>query len=278
MRTLFSSAVFLLYWAVFPGSGLHGQSAADTLYIQYLANEGVYIRQNGHHLLVDPLFSEDFGTYQRVPVVMEDRMLTQQPPFHLVEAIFVSHRHADHFDPDKIARFLANNRGCKLVAAEEVIAMIDRVKHRIGTDQLVAMTPEVHGPPQIRQIGGLHVSALWLRHGNPRNYGVVNLAFRVENGGMSWIHLGDAEVEDPNFQDPFWENTPITVALVPVWFALSADGKRLLKAHLSLSHLYLMHVPAAFEEVKAEVEALDAQYKVLTAPGEGYQVVKMRGE
>ena len=66
---------------------------------QYLANAAVLVTNGGTKVVFDPLFRNDFGSYERVPASMERALFAGEPPFDGLDAVFISHYHEDHFRP-----------------------------------------------------------------------------------------------------------------------------------------------------------------------------------
>ena len=79
---------------------------SDSPTAQYLANAAMLVTNGGSKVVFDPLFRNDFGTYERVPEPMERALFAGAPPFDGLDAVFVSHYHEDHFSAVDVLRLL----------------------------------------------------------------------------------------------------------------------------------------------------------------------------
>src|SRR5690606_41337502 len=90
----------------------------------YLANEGILVSQGETKILFDPLFDESFGEYRLVPEPMLAALHAGEPPWDGVDAIFVSHHHADHFSPQGVLEFLRVHGDVHLYAPAQAVAAL----------------------------------------------------------------------------------------------------------------------------------------------------------
>jgi glyoxylase-like metal-dependent hydrolase (beta-lactamase superfamily II) len=62
----------------------------------YIANEGVMIEHGETRVLFDPLFEYPHDYYQAIPSEMKQAIITGTNQFEGIDAVFISHFHADH--------------------------------------------------------------------------------------------------------------------------------------------------------------------------------------
>lgn len=244
---------------------------------RYLGNEGVLVSHGETRVLFDPLYTENFGTYHRVPEAMRDALFTGRPPFEGIDAVFVSHYHDDHFDPADILAYLEAQPHVELFAPAQAVEVLreagagDTLSARINS---VAMA---YGDAPVRfERPGLIIDAVYVPHaGWPERTDVQNIAWRVTlDGGPTVLHLGDADTRDVHFaQDAaFWEATATQLALPPYWYFLSTSGRAVLAERLQPAHAVGIHVPTEVPADAAAREPALQDVDLFTEPGEKRQV------
>ena len=123
---------------------------------QYLANAAVLVTNGGTKVVFDPLFRNDFGTYERVPEPMERALFAGDPPFDGLDAVFVSHYHEDHFSAVDVLRLLEARPELRLYAPAQAVAgmrqiasgRVDAVMARVNAVAL--QDPDVSRVPPAR--------------------------------------------------------------------------------------------------------------------------------
>ena len=103
---------------------------------RYIANMGAMVERGDTKVLFDPLFHNDFGTYDSVPVEIETALLAGTQPWDGIDAVFVSHYHEDHFDPATILKLLRTQSTIEFFAPEQAAEAI-RVLVAEGEDSLL---------------------------------------------------------------------------------------------------------------------------------------------
>jgi L-ascorbate metabolism protein UlaG (beta-lactamase superfamily) len=243
---------------------------------QYLANAAVLVTNGGTKVVFDPLFRNDFGTYERVPEAMERALFAGEPPFDGLDAVFISHYHEDHFSAADVLRLLEARPDLRLYAPAQAVAGM----RAIGTGRLdavmarvTAIALEYRDAPVTLQHGALLVEAARIPHSGwpSRQQQVENIAFRVSlDADMTVLHLGDADASDAHFahDGSYWNRRRTDLALPPYWFFLSAEGRQVLERRIAPGRSIGVHVPADVpgrpEERAAELRA----HELFTEPGE----------
>ena len=97
-------------------------SAESTAKAHYLANAGVLIARGATKVLFDPLFRNDFGTYQLLPEALERALFAGEPPFNGIDAVLISHYHEDHFSPVDTPRLLQKRPEIPLYAPAQAVS------------------------------------------------------------------------------------------------------------------------------------------------------------
>jgi L-ascorbate metabolism protein UlaG (beta-lactamase superfamily) len=217
----------------------------------YLANAAILVTNGGTKVVFDPLFRNDFGSYERVPESMERALFAAEPPFDGLDAVFVSHYHEDHFSAVDILRLLEARPDLRLYAPAQAVAGL----REIGAARLDAVVARVNAialqfrdAPVSLQHGTILVEAVRIPHsGWPDRQQVENIAFRVTlDAETTVVHLGDADANDAHFahDSAYWSRRRTDAAFPPYWFFLSAEGRQVLERRIAPTRSIGMHVPA----------------------------------
>lgn len=196
--------------------------------ITYLANEGVMLQAGDASILIDALFRDSLGDYQRHSAATQEKLETGRPPYHAVPLALATHWHLDHWDPSAIARFLRTNPNAQFASTAQGVAMLP-AEVRARTRSL--------WPNGTLTLPHATIAALPLTHAP----GVENLAFRVTLGHRTVVHLGDANPEPANF-DALLPWGPVDVALVPFWWLSHNPAVSFLRDRWKAKHIVALHL------------------------------------
>ena len=250
-------------------------SAQDTR-VQYLANEGVMVKQGDTTILFDPLFDNGFGQYQLVPDDMRAAIFAGEPPFDGVDAVFVSHHHGDHFSAEDMLRLLRAQASIHLYAPAQATAAVRELaseSDQAALDRLTGLDLEYGDEPVIVARDGLTIAAAFVPHAGwpTRRTDVQNIAFRVSlEDGSTVLHLGDADARLVHYEadEEYWESETIDLALPPYWYFGSEDGREIMEFRLDVIHAIGIHVPMQLADPANRPDEL-AGVDLFTQPGEG---------
>ncbi len=258
---------------------LSGASFADNKQItraHYLANAGVMIARGDTKILFDPFFRNDYGQYDLVPQVMEAALFAGEPPWDGVDAIFISHHHDDHFDPDVVKRYMHSWPEVRLYAPQQAVAAMlaledapsESVLNRVHSVEL-----EPDSAAARLDMDGLLIEAVRIAHGGwpNRHADVENIVFRVTlDDATTVMHMGDADAAREHYAPhaSYWQERATDLALVPVWLMLTDKGRYVLDEHVDAAHAIGVHVyksvPDQAEKRPPDFDDLD----LFTQPGE----------
>lgn len=245
-----------------------GSAPAQTT-VQYIANAGVLVADGESKILFDPLFDNDYGQYVLPPADIRDAILDGTAPFDKVDAVFISHAHADHFFSSDILTLLRQQPAIVVYGSTQVA---DSLENAAGNnyadvfDRVIAVSLEPGDPPIVFEHKRLTIAAIRIPHsGWPDNWSdMQNIAFCVSlGGGTSVLHLGDADVSDRHYANnaDYWDARRPDVAFPPYWYFLSAAGRTILDQRLKPGLAIGVHVP---KKVPAGLQDVE----IFTRPGE----------
>ena len=260
-------------------SGYSAEAQSSRAY--YLANAGTVIEHGESKIAFDPLFSNDFDTYDLVPENMEMAFLAGTAPWDGIGAVFISHYHEDHFDPALILELLNTQAAIELYAPEQAAAAIqalvanpdDPVLNRVH-----GLAIEYGAPPIDIELGAIFIEAIGIPHEGWPGYhkNVENIVFRVTlDDEATVMHFGDADTNDEHYaKNPqHWKKRHTHFAMPPYWFFFSDEGRQILENRIGASHTVGVHVPKKMpddpESRPDEIQGRD----LFTRPGESRIII-----
>jgi L-ascorbate metabolism protein UlaG (beta-lactamase superfamily) len=243
---------------------------------QYLANAAVLVTNSETKVVFDPLFRNDFGSYERVPEAMEDALFAGAPPFDGLDAVFISHYHEDHFSAIDVLRLLETRTDLRLYAPTQAVAgMREIASARLDAviDRVNAIALQYRDAPVSLEHGPLFIEAVRVPHAGwpARQQQVENIAFRVTlDAETTVVHLGDADASDAHFAPDggYWSRRRTDAAFPPYWFFLSEAGRQVLERRIAPTRSIGMHVPADVPGRPADRAAELRRHELFTEPGE----------
>jgi L-ascorbate metabolism protein UlaG (beta-lactamase superfamily) len=263
-----------------PAEAPSSAAAAPSAQAHYLANAGVLIASGETKVVFDPLFRNDFGTYQLLPEVLERALFAGEPPFDGIDAVLISHYHEDHFSPIDILRLLQERPEIRLYAPVQAVSEMRSIAgdtHQEIFDRVTAIALAYKDAPVTIEEGALVIEAVRIPHSGwpERRLDVENVAFRVTlDGETTVLHLGDADASDLHFARDagYWDRRATDIAFPPYWFFGSEEGRSVLEQRLKPTHAVGVHVPVAMprrpEDRPPELEG----YDLFVEPGETREI------
>ena len=247
-----------------------------TVCVRYIANMGALVERGDTRILFDPLFHNDFDTYDPVPADIETALLAGTEPWDGIDAVFVSHYHEDHLDPATMLKLLRTHSTIELFAPAQAVAAI----RRLIADSADPVLERVHGLSLENgetaidvELGALVVEAIRVPHAGwpTRHSDVENLVFRVTvDGDTTVMHFGDADASDVHYagRPDYWRRRHTHVAMPPYWFFLSGEGRQILQDRIAADHAIGMHVPAKMPDDRSDRPEKLQDVDLFTRPGE----------
>jgi len=205
--------------------------------ITYIANEGVLLEIGEKKVVIDGMFRQQAG-YQRPSHAMRNDMENALGRFADVDLVLATHYHADHFDARVVRWHLAANPKAHFVAVRQVT---DALAKEQGYDQVaprvIEVTPDFGQRKEMR-VSDITLSVIRMRHGN-----TMNAAFLLNLEGVKILHLGDSDGTVANFDALNLEKEGVAFALIPYWYALDDEGRRVIREHIAPKQVIFFHIP-----------------------------------
>jgi L-ascorbate metabolism protein UlaG (beta-lactamase superfamily) len=245
--------------------------ADDVVVAKYLANAGVLITRGDTKIVFDPLFDQDYGTYELVPEDIQRALFAGAPPFDGLDAVFVSHHHGDHFSPERMVELLIAHPELQLFGPPQAIDSMT-IDSTDAAGRLHTVELDLEGT-FTQVVGEIQVSAVRIPHsGWPTRYAdIENIAFSVSlDDAATVLHMGDAHT-DPTFFDKraeHWAEQDLQLALPPYWFFMSNGGKKILDEHIHATEVIGVHVPSSMPDSPAQYPEEIQGRTLFSVPGE----------
>ncbi len=246
-------------------------AAHSTSQATYLGNEGVLVTRGDVKVVFDAFYADGLGTYLVPSAAVVQGLLEGKPPYDGIDAVFVSHVHADHFAPASMLAFLTAHPEVALYAPAQVVeALRKHAGEAPVPGNLHGIDLEPGAAPRRFEQGGLEVLAAAVPHAGGRQMAHIhNMLFRVTLDAQTTVmHLGDADTRRSLF-DPLQkalEERPTDAAFVPYWFFLEEEGRAVIR-WIDAGQTIGIHVP---EEAVGEGDAWRERHgaDLFTDPGE----------
>lgn len=269
MRRTIRSVSVLVLSACLTGVAAQETPKAGVPRINFIANEGIMLTVGKEMaILVDALFRESVEPYGKIPEATLAHMETAQTPFDDVKLVLVTHKHADHFHAESVARFMQHNTEALFVSSTQVVEELKASApgYDAFADRVRILDPTGNEPATL-EVEGIKVAALALSHGSGNMAEVTNLGFLLEVNGKRLLHLGDAELNEKS-QGPLAKHAiEVDTACVPYWWLLDKDGREFLDHILKPKSVVAVHIPPAeVEEIAHKIRVHMPEVVVFTRP------------
>ena len=93
----------------------------DSPQVRYVANAGMLVTVHARQFLIDAPIREGIAPYPISAADERQRLESARPPYDNVDAILITHWHADHFSPAAVAAHLWHNSRALLVSSPQVV-------------------------------------------------------------------------------------------------------------------------------------------------------------
>lgn len=261
---------------MFFAANLHAHETGATAH--YLANEAVVITRGDTQIAFDPLY-RNTHRWESVPADIERALVSGEPPFDSIDAVFISHNHEDHFDPALLLDWLEASEQIELYApAQAVQQMLDvRQPAKAVMERIHAITMQPGDPAQTISHGDLVIEVVRIPHsGWPTQMtDVENLSYRVTmDDATTVVHMGDADTSETHYFQNFehWEAAEPDLAMPPYWFFDSEDGRLVLEDYVRAKQNIGIHVPADMPDEPVERPEPYGDADLFTRPGETREI------
>ena len=247
------SCVFVL--AVFIGM-IYAQEqnpVEKPLAVTHIANAGFLIEYGSKKVLIDALHS--WPNFQSTPDEVFNDMRAAKPPFDNIDLVLVTHPHPDHFHPDMIELFLANNENAKLIAPPVAVELLkisapERFE-KFAEDQIIRVDINIGEVLDVSE-NGVDLKIFGLDHNGPSN--MLNFAFLIKIDDKTLLHEGDGNISNEYFQSAYFTSESIDILFENDHLRKDQERQKIIADHIKPKHRIGMHIkPTNLVNVSKEV-------------------------
>ena len=181
-------------------------SSYEGVRITHVFNAGYLITAGDKRILIDALYAGH-------PEGLLKPLVHAQPPFDGADLILATHEHGDHFSPELVSRYMAENPQTMFVSTRSSVEQLRALDSGLRA-RTIAVQLERGERKQI-EVKGVDLEALYISHGMP---GILNLGLIITVDGVKIFHTGDLSpdhVSASYLQDYGLPGMEIDVAFVP---------------------------------------------------------------
>lgn len=247
--------------------------------VTYVANEGFLIATSNHKVLIDALFGNIPGNWCEQPDdSVANLMIKGLPPFDNIDAVLVTHKHADHFNESMVTSFLINNRKPVLICPSQVDELLKKnpayptISDRIHTLKLDRTFDT------LLIVNDISIRVMRFNHGSwfekdtvtgktiDLHTDVENFGYLIEPDGFRVFHSGDGSpANKAQYQEYGFAGKGIDAAFLDRVF-LGSGGQELINEIIRPKNLIFMHIePAKTEYFKSVIKSIPEMF-VFTRP------------
>jgi L-ascorbate metabolism protein UlaG (beta-lactamase superfamily) len=176
--------------------------------VTYVGNEGFLITTGHGKILTDALFGGIKGNWCEQPSdSVLNLQVNGQPPFDNIDAVLVSHCHADHFNEKVVSEFMVKNPAASLVCPDQVHELLkNNTSYPLFSARVIVLHFS-HQHDTSFAVGEIRIRAIRMNHGSyfekdtltgelqDLHRDVVNACYLVTSAHCTFFHSGDASVK-----------------------------------------------------------------------------------
>ena len=253
-------------------AALGGPAAADVT-VTTLANQGVVISDGVTRVMIDGLVVDPYSIYAGLPASAAGLFERREGPFADVDLVLVSHRHHEHNQPAYACRFLQNSRAQIVTSGQVIGLMREKCRTFMTTSERVREIDPQPGSAVDLQVGQAHITVFPLSHGKRKYARIQHFGHLVEMGGVTVLHVGDAAVDERDFEAAGLQDRSLDVALIPFRFFEPGRGEAIVQRYMNARVKIAVHIPPdELEEVRAWLAETRPEVHVPAGPLEVFAV------
>ena len=230
--------------------------------LTYTGNMGVLLESENHFILVDGLHEFYRPSYLNPSAQLVEDLTTAGGNYPIPEIALVTHYHRDHYS----AKLHNKLSGTLVIGPAQVT---DSLSHR--DQQTIRTVPYTEYEIHHYMIEEVSIKAFRMDHVNrARHHKVQNVAYLMDLGGYSILHVGDTD-----WYEEIFENlelaTSVDIAILPVWMLLQDQSQVMVRGYLNPQYLVVTHIdPHSAQETIKEVRKKFPESLILTQMGEAH--------
>ncbi len=245
--------------------------SSQSVDVTYIANAGVMVSHAENNILIDAFSINGNPYYLRISENILQNIETAKSPFNRINAVFVTHLHADHHDSGAIMQLLKNSPETVLVAPRQLclnfISTLSLDFYEMHKRQIHAVW-QGFGNAAHDSVGTMQITVLGLHHGSQKYLEIQNAGFLLNMDGIKILHIGDAEATSINFKPFHLRRKQIDLAFIPYWFLIyTRHNRQIVDDYIHPKQIVVIHIPPTDEkEILNKLHKYYPEAKPLTKP------------
>jgi L-ascorbate metabolism protein UlaG (beta-lactamase superfamily) len=210
-----------------------GPAKSDQVKIVYIAKQGYLIEIGDKTILIDAI-------HTGVSPELMAKMTNLEPPFDEVDIILATQSHADHFNPDLVAKHMDKNKKDVFLSNDEAASHVRAYIYDFASaaQRIKAVFP-MDGEKIKESLMGVKIQAMSFPLSQD-SY-ITNLGFLVKIGGKTFLHMGDSAGTLEYLQAYNLHKEKIDVAFIPYWYFSNPDLHSAVKEGIKAKHVVPMY-------------------------------------
>lgn len=179
------------------------------------------------------------------------KLIAGEDEYSGIEAMLITHFHADHFNTELVGEFLVNNPDVNIVAPQKVVDLLAerRTDYPYWQNRVHEITPPRNTSQEI-QFGSTRIRVLRLNHtSDSPMYSTENLGFIINMDDIYIYHPGDAAAMDTEDALVAYSTSQMRFDIVcePWWGMATTEGRTAIATHLRYQNIIAMHSPESIQ-------------------------------
>ena len=237
--------------------------------LTYLGNMGVLLEAGEQRVVVDALHRGELPDYAHLPPDLLAELEGATGRLKRIDVALTTHRHLDHFAAASVAARLRSDSAFHYLAPTQVVDTLRALAAGWFRTRVHPVTPPAGGRAEL-QLAGIRIAALDLPHQRVRR-SAQNLGYLIRLGGLTILHVGDADRDPARFARHRLAAERIDVAIIPSWYLSQAPET--IRREIAARTVVVSHItPSDTAKVRREVTRDWPGAIVLARPGEQFSL------
>ena len=262
-RVLLAGAIVLTASANLPAQ------TRPAVRLTYLGNMGVLLEAGEQRVVVDALHRGELPDYAALPPDLLAELEGATGRLKRVDVALTTHRHLDHFAAASVAARLRSDPAFHYLAPTQIVDPLRILAAASFGTRVHPVTPPAGGRTEL-ELAGIRIAALDLPHQRVRR-SAQNLGYLIRLGGLTILHVGDADRDPARFARHRLAAERIDVAIIPSWYLSQAPET--IRREIAARTLVVSHItPSDTAKVRRDVTRDWPGAIVLARPGEQFSL------